>query len=524
MFNRRRKPGQSRWLRRGYVAILVISALVAGGWYAFSPLPVSLGKKTTCWQPDESIASLEQQSNQSANDLSGFLPVHDSVEALKLRIALTDSAQDSIDAQYFMWHMDEAGKLLLERLLQAADRGVKVRLLLDDLMGGLDREWILANKHRNLEVRLFNPFRTRSNNWLARGPEWFMGISRLNHRMHNKLFMADRELAIVGGRNISNEYFGLGSELDYRDFDILASGPIARQLDESFETFWESAWTFSPKKLNEYRAKIDDLEDFRRETREWLAKSEKLNVTKVSHAQDWSPLLAEASERFIKAKARIVYDCPPGTQSRTPVQRVVASVRDLLDRTDSELLLVSPYVILSSSVRDRLYAAEGRGVSVRLLTNSLESTDHNLPFSAYANRRKELLNRGIDIYEMKAHGNQWQRYRTPMSSGQYLSVHAKMILFDDDKIMVGSLNLDPRSKYLNTEIALLIRSKELADIIMEQFDRDLAPRNSWQVHLDDQGLQYWKSGHGQFYDEPARSFLQRALVFFFSFLPFESQL
>jgi putative cardiolipin synthase len=423
-----------------------------------------------------------------------------------------------------MWHMDEAGKLLLERLLQAADRGIKVRLLLDDLMGGLDREWILANTHQNLEIRLFNPFRTRANNWLARGPEWFMGISRLNHRMHNKLFMVDREMAIVGGRNISNEYFGLGSNLDYRDFDLLASGPIALQLDESFETFWNSAWTYSPKKLTEYRADTDDLKEFRREIREWLSKAEKLQVIRTSQGHDWSLMFAEASDRFIKAKARVVYDCPPGTQSGMPVQRVVASVRDLLDTTDNELFLVSPYVILSSSVRDRLYAAEGRGVNVRLFTNSLKSTDQNLPFSAYANRRKGLLNRGIDIYEMKAHGKQWPRYRTPSSSGQYLSVHAKIILFDDDKLMVGSLNLDPRSKYLNTEIALLIRSKELADSIMEQFDRDLAKTNSWQVHLDDQGSQFWESGHTKTYDEPARSFLQRVQVFFFSLLPVDSQL
>ena len=524
MFRRRRKTSQARWLRRGYVVMALIGALAAGGWYAFSPLPAPSGRHTTCWQPDESIASLEQQSDQNPTNWSGFLPIHGSVEALEWRIALTETAQNSIDAQYFMWHMDEVGKLLLERLLQAADRGIKVRLLLDDLMGGLDREWIHANKHRNLEVRLFNPFRTRANNWLARGPEWLMGISRLNHRMHNKLFMVDRELAIVGGRNISNEYFGLGSQLDYRDFDLLASGPIARQLDESFETFWDSAWTYSPKKLTDYRAKTDDLDDFRRETREWLSKAEKLEGVLASPGHDWSPMLAKADEKFIKARARVVYDCPPGTQSGTPVQRVVASVRDLLDRTDNELFLVSPYVILSSSVRDRLYAAEGRGVSVRLLTNSLESTDQNLPFSAYANRRKELLSTGIDIYEMKAHGKQWQRYRTPLSSGQYLSVHAKVILFDDDKLMVGSLNLDPRSKYLNTEIALLIRSKELADSIMEQFDRDLAPPNSWQVHLDDQGSQYWKSGHGKIYDEPARSFLQRAQVFFFSLLPVDSQL
>jgi putative cardiolipin synthase len=235
-------------------------------------------------------------------------------------------------------------------------------------------------------------------------------------------------------------------------------------------------------------------------------------------------MLAGASQKFIKARARVVYDCPPGTLSQRPDQRVVTSVRDLLDATDNGIFLVSPYVVLSSTVRDRLYAATGRGVSVRLLTNSLEAADVNIAFGAYSKRRNELLNTGIDIYEMKAHGEQWHRYRAPLSSGQYLSAHAKMILFDDDKLMVGSLNLDPRSKYLNTEIALLIRSKELAASIMDQFDRDLAPPNSWRVRLDDKGSQYWESGRDKFYNEPARSFLQRVQVFFFSLLPIDSQL
>ena len=524
MVIRDRKTSQARSFMPGFIVVVLIGALVAGGWYAFSPRPVTSSQQMACWQPDEPMANLDQQSNRDPSTRSGFLPIHGGVEALAWRIALTESAKSSIDAQYFMWHMDESGKLFLERLLQAADRGIKVRLLLDDLMGGLDREWILANTHPNLEVRLFNPFRNRENNWLARGPEWLIGISRLNHRMHNKLFMVDQEMAIVGGRNISNEYFGLGSQLDYRDFDLLASGPIAHQLDESFETFWNSAWTYSPKELTEYRAKKKDLNNFRMQTRIWLSEAEKLNAIFDAYRHDWSMMLAEADKKFIKAKARVVYDCPPGSLSEMPAQRVVTSIRDLLDATDNELFLVSPYVVLSSTVRDRLYAAIDRGVNIRLLTNSLASTDQNLPFSAYAKRRKGLLNTGIDIYEMKAHGEQWQRYRTPLSSGQYLSIHAKMILFDDDKLMVGSLNLDPRSKYLNTEIALLIRSKELAASIMDQFNRDLTPPNSWRVRLNDGGTQYWESGHGKFYDEPARSFLQRVQVFLYALLPVDSQL
>jgi len=506
------------------IVLVLLGTLVVSMWYVFSPRPINSENPTACWQPDEPVGGLAQQSNQSATTQSEFLPIHGSVEALEWRIALIETAQSSIDAQYFMWHMDEAGRLLLERLLQAADRGVKVRLLLDDLMGGLDEKLILTNTHPNVEVRLFNPFRARGNNWLVRGPEWLFNISRLNHRMHNKLFMVDRERALVGGRNISNEYFGLGSQYDYRDFDLLASGPIASQLDESFDTFWNSAWTYSPKELTEYRATTDDLKNFREQNREWLSDAEKLLAVLVSSKYDWSTMLAGAREKFIKATARVVYDCPPGTLSEMPVQQVVAAVRALLDATDNEVFMVSPYVVLSGTVRDRLLAAAGRGVKVRLLTNSLEAADQNITFGAYVKRRDELLTMGVSIYELKAYGEQWQRYRTPLSSGQYLSVHAKIILFDEDKIMVGSLNLDPRSKYLNTEIALVIRSKELTTAIMEQFDRDLAPVNSWRVRLDNEGLLYWESEHGKFYGEPARSLLQRVQVFLFSLLPIDSQI
>ena len=455
---------------------------------------------------------------------SGFLPIHGSMEALEWRLALIDSAEHSIDAQYFIWRIDDTGRLLLERLLKAADRGVQVRLLLDDILkGGLDEKWVIINTHPNMEVRLFNPFRARQDNWFSRGPEWLFNMSRLNHRMHNKLFMVDQEVAIVGGRNIGNEYFGLGSVRDFRDFDLLVSGPVARELDESFLVFWHSNWTYAPEALTQYRPKTDELETFRNQRREWLARSESLMASFDGAGRDWSEMLVQARDQFIMAPTRVVYDCPPGTSSPRPLQ-LIEALRELLEATHERLLIVSPYVILDAAARERIHNLHESGVDVTILTNSLEAADHNITFGAYAKRRRGLLKQGVNIYELKAHGEQWQSYRIPHSSGEHLSMHAKLIVFDEEKIVVGSLNLDPRSKYINTEIGLLIRSKALATAIMEQFEQDLAPENSWRVQLDADGKIYWESASGRLDRQPARSFGQRVKVFLYGLLPLDHQL
>ena len=481
-------------------------------------------KPTTCWQPDEPAQRLLQPIAETPAVESGFLPIHGSMEALEWRLALIDAAQHNIDMQYFIWRIDDTGRLLIERLLQAADRGVQVRLLLDDVLkGGLDEKWMLLNTHPNMEVRLFNPFRIRTDNWLARAPEWLFNMSRLNHRMHNKLFMVDRGTAIVGGRNIGKEYFGLGSVRDFRDFDLLVSGGVVSQLEESFETFWHSDWTYAPESLTEHRAESGELDAFRSQRREWLERSDKLPAAFANFGRDLSGKLATAHDMFIMAPARVVYDCPPGTASAQPLQ-VVEALRQLPGTTHNKVFIVSPYVILNAATRDVVRALRDKGVEITVLTNSLKAADHDITFAAYSKRRRQLLDMGVNIYELKAHGEQWKEYRTPLSSGEYLSIHAKLMLFDEEKIMVGSPNLDPRSKYINTEIGLLIRSKALADLIMKQFKQDMAPQNSWHVQLDTTGRLYWESSSGQRHLQPARSLAQRAKVFLFRLLPLDHQL
>ena len=326
-----------------------------------------------------------------------------------------------------------------------------------------------------------------------------------------------------GGRNIGNEYFGLGSSRDFRDFDLLVNGPLVAQLDESFETFWNSDWTYKPEALSEHRIAAGQLDEFRNERREWLDRSEKLASVFADFEDDLSGKLADAHGSFIMAPARVVYDCPPGTRSRQPLQ-VVEALRKLPGTTYERVFIVSPYVILNRASRKVVRELRDRGVDVTILTNSLEAADHNITFSAYSKRRRERVKMGVNVYELQARGEQWQEYRTPLSSGNHLTMHAKVMLFDDEEIMVGSLNLDPRSKYINTEIGLLIRSRELASRIMEHFQRDLSPENSWHVQMDNDGRLYWESETDRRFLQPARSFFQRFKVLMFRLLPLDHQL
>jgi len=478
--------------------------------------------ETSCRHPQATESTLQSARVAPANPDSAFLPIHGSIEALQWRLSLADSARHSIDAQYFIWRMDDTGQLLLQRLLDAADRGVKVRLLLDDVLkGGLDTKWIVINTHPNIEVRLFNPFRSRGASWLARGPEWLFNMSRLNHRMHNKLFLVDHDYAIVGGRNIGNEYFGLGSALDFRDFDLLARGPIADRLDRSFEDFWNSSWAYAPETLTEYHPAPGELQQFRQERRRRLAADDRIVATFPTTGL--AELLGVAVDRFITAPATVIYDCPPEGASAQPTQ-VVGALRELLGSTHESIFVVSPYIVLNPALRQRIRELRATGVQITLLTNSLEAADHNITFGAYAKRRRELLRLGVGIHELRGDAEQWSDYRAATSTGSHLSIHAKVIIFDGQKVLISSLNLDPRSKYINTEIGLLIRSKALAGAIREGFARDLAPENSMRVGIDEEDYIYWESSAGRRYQQPARSLSQRLKAFLSRLLPLDHQL
>ena len=505
-------------------ALLFLALPIGSGCGRLPAKPDPVEKPPPCDQhfdPDDPIFHGEFDPRSTVSD---FLSIHGSVEALEWRLALADSARQTLDLQTFMWRGDATGALLLDRLFQAADRGVRVRILLDDIvLPGPDSQAAAINAHPNVEIRVFNPFAVRSPRMALRGAELLTRLSRLNHRMHNKLLLADNTIGIIGGRNIGNEYFGLGASRDFRDFDLLAQGPVVAQLDESFELFWNSAWTYPITLL--YRKQVDeaDLIAFRAELNELIADSPRLAKTFPLAVKDWSSRIHKARAQLIRGHARVVYDCPPGTESRRPVQ-VAETLQAMAQSADEELFLISPYLIPQTEFRADIEALIDRGVHVRTFTNSLEAADHTIAATGYIRHRPELLRMGAELYELKAHGENWPVYRTPESTGKYLSLHAKLVVFDRRRVYVGSLNLDPRSIQINTEIGLLIDSAPLAQGILEAFEQDMSPENSYVVRLDKDGDPYWSSSEGTRSSQPARSLSQRFAAFFYSLLPIEGQL
>ena len=467
---------------------------------------------------------------------SSYLTINTSKVALDWRLAMVDTARKQLDFQYFLWRTDDTGTLLINRVLQAADRGVKVRILMDDLdsVAWNDRA-IALSTHSNIEVRVFNPFKDYRGGWAGRGIELLRDLDRMNHRMHNKLILVDNKIGMVGGRNIGNEYFGAGDPLDYRDYDVITIGPVVEELSDSFDIFWNSTWAYAIQDLIKDRTSPIPLEDLRSQLQRDIENSELLKREYSLEPQDWSEKIKLAKSNMTTGQSRAVFDCPQLGEGRFPVQ-VAYTLQSVVAQTKEEILIVSPYVVPLETLRNSMREVVGQGIKVKLLTNSLAATDHTYAFSGYSNHREELLEIGINLYELKPDAAIWPLHRTDSSVAKYVSMHAKMIVFDRRWVFVGSLNLDPRSGHWNTEMGLLIDSKPLANEILSDFAKDMKADSSWRVERrpveqedewggkDGRYKLYWLSDEGETDTQPARSIWQRISAWFFSTLPIEEQL
>ena len=507
-----------------------ISIIIALSLTACSSTPQSppLASNEFSCKTDLHIKEPLQQLERTATQ-SEFLPVHNNKDAYQWRLAFVDQAKSTLDVQTFIWESDETGGLLIDRILKAANRGVYVRILVDDfLLAGRDGIGALINSHPNIEMRVFNPLEVRDDRMVFRGLEIVFNLSRLNHRMHNKLFIADNQAGIIGGRNIGNEYFGLGHKLNYRDFDLVVRGPLVPEITDSFNVFWNSPSSLPLEKVVGAEVlKEIQLESVQKKSRRKLNKlinqSKVLNQEFNTEVQDWNVMLEDAKEKILSGKSRIIYDCPPSIDNPIPGQ-----VSDLLGKlamsVKKEIFFISPYLVPSEKFREGLRKLTERGVRVRILTNSLESSDSAAAVSGYARYRNELLEMGIELHEMKADAGHTHFYKTQSSTAEFLSLHAKVIIFDRRAVYAGSLNLDPRSIVWNTEIGALIDSPELAEAMIEGFEQDLLQENSWAVRMDKDGAVFWYSTKEVKSITPARNFGQRISMFIYSLIPMENQI
>lgn len=414
--------------------------------------------------------------------LSGFHLLVGGQEAFLARVATAEAAQRTLDLQYYIVAGDATATLLLYRAARAAERGVRVRLLVDDVGTGGSEFLATLATHPNIEVRVFNPFFGRSLLALSRFLEYLGDSKRLNRRMHNKLWIVDNSAAVVGGRNLGDAYFAVGGEHDFADLDVFVAGPLVKEISRNFDVFWNSeaavpvkAFAVEPPDSGRLAAILAQLKAHAETFRE-------TEYARALRATDLGRVLRSGQLSLVSAPAAIISDVPdkaPGDGGEPPIFSVL---RATLQSAKREAILVSPYFIPSERGVAGLCALAGKAVRVRILTNSLASTDVPVVHAGYARYRPRLLACGVELHELRPGA---KAARHGLSSGA--SLHAKAIIVDRAVMIVGSMNLDPRSRQMNTEVALRIENETLAGQLGALFDEAVTPDQAFRVELAESG-------------------------------------
>ncbi len=452
---------------------------------------------------------------------SGIYPLRDAHEAFAARVLLAKRAERTLDVQYYIWHRDLSGMLLFEALHDAANRGVRVRLLLDDNnTSGLDAALAALHVHPNIEVRLFNPFVIRQ----PRAIGYLTDFSRLNRRMHNKSFTADNQATIIGGRNVGDEYFGATEGSAFVDLDVMAVGPVVSDVSADFDRYWSSGSSYP---LDLVVPIVEPT--LRIETAASQIEDDPAAAAYVKALRDTAFMreLAEGRLALDWARTRMVSDDPAKGLGLGRAEPMLPRLLKMAGEPATELELVSAYFVPGSRGVDALVEMAQRGVNVRVLTNSLEATDVAPVHAGYAKRRKPLLKGGVRLYELRKQPSKPERKRPQLSAmmqSSASSLHAKTFSIDRSRVFIGSFNFDPRSINLNTEMGFVIDSPKLAGDIASVFDNGLASR-AYEVRIDEDDRLYWleqRDGRILRHDtEPGTTFWQRAALWFMSLLPID---
>lgn len=477
-------------------------------------------RSTAFAQPQTTtLGALFQEAADQHPGLSGFSVVRESERAFMARLAMADLAEKSLDAQYYIWEGDTTGRILADRLLRAADRGVHVRVLIDDHYMTEARDFRLAalDAHPNIEVRFFNPVQNRGWRTLSLLREF----SRVNHRMHNKLLIVDNAVGIVGGRNIADVYFGVRADHNYRDLDVLTAGPIVSELSAAFDLFWNSEWAIP---VGAVVSKLPTEQEFQ-VLRSQLSASIGATGYPYPIYQDVTELrarLVQIRDNFIWGPGQVLVENPTRVTSDADTGVIEQALRQRIRESKSEVLIESPYFVLGKRSIEGVRQLTAKGVTVRALTNSAISNDVLPAFAGYVDTRKELLRAGMELYELRPDSNM-KRQWSILAGSSGAALHSKTLVFDRQAAFIGSFNLDPRSVALNTEIGVMIDSPEIARQVGELMDEGVAPSSAYHVTLDkDENLAWTTVNDGetvQYHKDPGTSFWQRLVVGFVGLLP-----
>ena len=452
---------------------------------------------------------------------TGVFPLPVPSDAFAARVVLADVAERSLDVQYYIWHGDTSGTMLFDALWRAANRGVRVRLLLDDInTKGLDETLATLDAHPNLEVRLYNPFANRK----TRLPEFAFDFARVNRRMHNKSFTVDNQVTIVGGRNVGDEYFGAGDGVEFTDLDVIAAGAIVRDVSAAFDLYWNSPSAYPAAALLPAppAGAASRLEQAFAATR-----ADPGARSYVAAARD-TPVVRELVNRRLPiewTRVTLVRDDPGKTLASAADDDLLllSGLLPALGRVERSFDLVSPYFVPGDEGTATLVALAKSGVRVRVLTNSLAASDVAAVHVGYATRREALLDAGVRLYEFRPAPRPDATKRSLAGSGSG-SLHAKTFASDSRRIFVGSFNFDQRSARLNTEMGFVIESATLAGRLGAAFDRDV-PQIAWEVRRGEGGALEWiersPSGEARYAVEPGTGPAERATIRALSILPIE---
>lgn len=471
-------------MRSSAFAILAVASALHG----CASVPLDLPKTRSVAIQDTGDTHFGQAAEgwvRLHNGQSGFFPFVNGMDALGARLDMIEKAEKSVDLQYFLMNDDTAGLVITNALIGAADRGVRVRFLLDDVFtSASDRTLLLLSQHPNIEVRLFNPVSRRGLYSLN-----FVGsFSKANRRMHNKSFTVDNAISIVGGRNIADEYFQLKDDSVFADFDVLAFGEIAKAISTSFDIYWNHELAVPIEQLLD----VDDSESLESE-RSRLAEEAKATyaaVYKEALSSDLLQDLISGAQPLFVADATVIADDPDKLVNPvgTEYMGLATDVDEILRQAEQELIFISPYYVPGDDGVQYVRDLVEKGVRVVVVTNSLASNNHVAVHSGYSGYRKNVIEAGVELYEVRANaGKEVQGGEAP----GVLTLHTKLILFDRRYLFVGSLNLDPRSLEINAEMGLLVDSEELVGAMAAGLEDDI-PSIAYRVTLDDKGRLQWQ--------------------------------
>jgi len=454
---------------------------------------------------------------------TGAILVPDGLDAFAARAISARRAGRSLDLQYYIWHDDITGRLLGYEAWQAAARGVRVRMLLDDMNAeGLDPGLLALDAHPNIEIRLYNPFRNRGGLW--RVLELVQRIVSVNHRMHNKAWIADGRMAVVGGRNIGEEYFSAGADINFRDLDLVLFGPAVTQASDVFDRYWNSDAAVPIAALNrkdpgELQAMIDGvaMEAQSAEARRYLQRVDASPQVRAYFTAQLKPHWSDGIQ--------VVADPPLKWKDDDRSEWMLERLTTMLRGTRKKALLISPYFVPGEFGTEGLGELTRRGAQVGVITNSLAANDVPAVHSAYAGYREPLLDAGVQLYEIRAQGR-------PETAGIFgssgASLHTKAFVVDDARGFVGSFNLDPRSADLNTEMGVLFEDPAIAASLRAEYLRLAGPALSYWVYRRPDGDMRWLDRAIAppllIEREPDTTTLQRATARVIGWLPIESQL